>query len=378
MKLVWQIAAALGAVLQPFVPVAAQGEFSFRPSFGVAEVYDDNIFSEPGARERDLITRVSPGLECAFLSKPLSFSARYDFDAEVFSEHPELTSYQARRTAGVEARYRRGPRLELVARGGYADTRTPGELNTGTGLQVARVRGERIVVGAGAAYRLGPLDSLTVDYTFTDEGLSGGMRSQLQTQSLGIERRLDSRSSVTLQGLVRLFAFDGGPTETVPVVTAGWSHQLTPLLLVSIRGGPRFSETPGAEVSADLRLRLRRSEVSVNYVRTQATAIGLSGHFDTESASAALSLGRGSDFELRAGPSVLRTRGTGFEATVYRVSLELLAPIFSWLTLDASADLGVQRGGVAAVGEIWHDVVMVRFIARKPPRERPGARAEVF
>ncbi len=383
MKLFLQMTAALGAFLLSSIAVTAQDNFSVRPFLGLAQVYDNNIFFDPEAPARDLITRVSPGLECTFLTPRLSLSARYDFDAEVFSEHPELTNYQSRRNAGLQARYRLEPRLELVTSAGYADTRTPGELNLGTGgtgstgLLLGRARGEQMVAAAGAEYRLGPLNSLTVDYTFTGERLSGGPWSRLQTQTLGIERNLDARSSITFRGLARFYSFEDRPMETVPVVTAGWSRQLTQRLSVSLSGGPRFSDSPGAEVLAELRMRWQRSEVGVNYARTQSMVIGLSGHFDTESASGLMRWGWESGFEMRAGPSFLRTRGGGLEAMVYRLNLELLAPLGSWLTVSGSADFGVQRGG-AAFGEIRHDIVMVRLIARKSPRERSVSPAEVF
>jgi hypothetical protein len=363
--------AAILCFLLLAAPAAAQNDFLLRPSLGVAEIYDGNVFSQPGSRQRDFITRVSPGLACAFVSPRLSVDARYAFDAESFREHRELTKAQARRSASLEANFKPRARLDLRARGAYDDTLSPAELDPGIGLEIGRARAERFTFGGGADYRPGPLSQLTADYIFTRDEVAGGASSEFQSASLNLDRSLTSRSGVSLQGLVRLFAFDGGPTQTVPVVTLGLRHELTPRLYISLRGGPRLSDRE-PEVSAEVRLRVRRVEAGAYYVRTQATSIGRSGVFETRSAGAALSF-RSPSLVVSADPGVLWTRSEGVEAMVYRMGLELLWPLTTWLTFGASAQASLQRDGTGVGEEIWHDVVAVRLIATgRAPGDREG------
>jgi hypothetical protein len=371
-------------LLRLAAPAAAQYDFSLRPSLGLAEVYDGNVFSEPGSRERDVITRVSPGLAFALVAPRLSLQARYAFDAESFRENPELTNPQARRSASLETSFQPGARIDLTVRGAYDYTLSPAELDPGIGLEVGRAPAERMLFGGDAVYRLGPLSQLTADYTFTHDQVGGGASSEFHSAGLSLDRSLTSRSGVSLQGLVRLFAFDGGPVETVPVVTVGFRHELSRRVFVSLRGGPRLSDSE-PEVSAELRLRLRRVETGAYYVRMQATSIGRSGVFETESVGAALSFRSPSGLAVSADPGVLWTRGGGIEAMVYRMGLELLWPVTTWLTFGASAQASLQKDGTDGFGEeIWHDVVAIRLIASgrsplarefsRPTRTRTGDR----
>ena len=79
----------------------AQG-VSVSPSFGISQIYDDNLFYRPVA-EGDTITRVSARVDAAYHSELETVSARYALDADRFGHHPELTTAHARQDAGIQA-----------------------------------------------------------------------------------------------------------------------------------------------------------------------------------------------------------------------------------------------------------------------------------
>src|SRR6185503_17771953 len=84
------LAAAL--VLAPSVALAQSGWY-LTPSLSVGESFDDNIFRSHTAREYDFITSVTPGLQLAYQSTPLTLNLAYSSTYQKFVRHPELDNF---------------------------------------------------------------------------------------------------------------------------------------------------------------------------------------------------------------------------------------------------------------------------------------------
>src|SRR5207249_4783220 len=67
-----------------------------------AQVYDDNIFYSASSPQADRIARITPALALGYHGARLSASGRYGFDAESFSEHPEMSDSMMRQRAGLD------------------------------------------------------------------------------------------------------------------------------------------------------------------------------------------------------------------------------------------------------------------------------------
>jgi len=145
------IVALVGILVAASAAVYAQG-FSVAPSFGISEMYDDNLFYRPAAAG-DMITRVSSRVDAAFLSELHAFSARYALDADRFADHPDLTTMQARLDAGFEEQYHATRRLTFNGTAAFIETETPSELNLASALTPGRARACRGRARAGRSAR---------------------------------------------------------------------------------------------------------------------------------------------------------------------------------------------------------------------------------
>lgn len=369
----------LGGILVPIVARAQAGSY-VTPSFSVARVYDDNLFSTSSQREKDFISRLSPEIQAGYQSARLTLLGRYTFDTEVFADHPELTTAQARQQASTEFQYLPTRLLTLAFDSEYLDTQTPGEFNATTGLEVGRARAQRFSLSPSIAYRFDPLTAGTGGYVFTKDELAGGVLAETHTTDLGLDRRITPRDTGSFSYTFRQFAFGGGDTtrpfrsgDTIAssAFTLGWTREVTPLTSFTLRGGPRFSEgLVDPEVSASIRHRLKRGEVSFTYARSQTTVIGRTGTLDTESFAAAVTYQPLRFLQVSAAPSFFKSTNATFKAKVYRVNLGATYQITKWLSLVGSYEFSLQQGGLGRLRneEISHNLFLLRLVATNPFR----------
>src|SRR6266478_8678541 len=133
--------------------LTAESGVTVRPSFTVAEVFDDNLFAAASAPAADTISRFTPGLGLDYLGRALTLRSRYAFDAEYFARHPELTDQQMRRRGSINLRFPGGGPWGILVDGAYFETHVPGELNTETGVLSGRARARRLSFGPALEYR---------------------------------------------------------------------------------------------------------------------------------------------------------------------------------------------------------------------------------
>jgi hypothetical protein len=124
------------------------------PWVATGVVYDTNVFFTPRAQaQEDVFLRVTPGLQGSYQSTPVTVIANYRFDSEVYHKLNNLDAVQQRQFGTVELRGRPSNNLNLNGIVGYAQTRTPYELNFLTSSQTARIKTERVFVNPSAEYR---------------------------------------------------------------------------------------------------------------------------------------------------------------------------------------------------------------------------------
>ena len=337
----------LGAALLP-AAAAAQSVLDLDPSLAFMQVYDDNLFAQPGAAQGDLIARLSPRLGARYRSRALTARAHYALDAERYLEHPELSAGLARQEAALEVRGAATRRMELALTGSYTFTRTPGELNVVSGLAEGRADACRLQLAADMTVRLGARTSATLDPVFTRDELAGREATGEGAVGLAVERRLDAASSARFGYRWRRFTF-AEDADVAHVVTAGWSRRLGARSQLDVQAGPRLSSSGlAAEVSLGWRRRLRQGELALTYLRTQSTALGHAGPLDVDGVGAAFSREVARPLRLALGSGVSRTTGDGFDAIVYRTALDVTVRLTRRLTLSGRHQFSLQRGGPGA------------------------------
>jgi hypothetical protein len=341
----------------------AQDSF-LSPSFGFSQMYDDNLFYKPVA-EADTITRVSSRVDARYRSERQTFSARYALDADWFAHHPDLTTAHARQDAGFEEQYHATRRLSFNGAAAFNETETPAELNLATALTPARARAQRLTFQPSATYEFGHLTNATIGYAAAHDRMLG-VSLLTQTATASSEHHA-ARDGVRGEYSYQSYLFDAIERKTSQVLTAEWTHDLTPATSVSLRGGPRITGgTLSPDAGASLHHKMRIGEATLAYVHTQATLIGLVGIADTHSVTARLGGELRSGLQLRLEPGLLRTTQTNLASTVYRVSIGGLQPIGRRLAIEASYDLNLQHGNIYAaqsVETIRRNAIVLKLVA---------------
>jgi hypothetical protein len=365
-----RLAASLGALLLGLAlrPGAALAQgFRAEPSLGVAELYDDNLFSTL-TPVSDTITRVTPGLTLGWARPAFSLTGRYAFDAEYFRSHPELDDSQARRdaTLGLQAS---SERVGLSVVASYLETQTPGELNLLSAFELGRLDARRLSTSETLNFRLGALATLALGHSFVRDELAFFPDNDTQVGSVALERRLTPRATGGLGYALRRFGFLSDQTRTTHVVTASWSHDLTPRTRLELKGGPRFGAGETApELAASLRHRFARGDVGASYVLTEATVFGSLLPVESETISLSLNRQLLRSLRLSVAPARFRTRGEGFDARVHRIFSELGWRLARWLSLNGSHMVTFQRGSLENTledVEIVHNIFMLRLVASR-------------
>jgi hypothetical protein len=359
---------ALAFWLVPAIGVAQAG-FNFDRSMTVVQMHDDNLFSTPSSSERDEIWRLSPRLGLGRRSPRLTLHAHYGVDAEIFHRHPELSTPRAGQDAALDLVWAPSRLLAGTASTSYVETQTPSELNALTGLDIGRVRARRLAATAALSRRLGVLNKLTLEHSFTREEVVNLPNGGTQGMSLRLERRLGPVDRGRLGYGARRFTF-GAERTLSHVVTLGWSRDVTARAHFELEAGPRLSgRSPGAEVNAGLMHRFRRGEAGFAYVHTQTTVVGHAGPVTAEGVAATFSRQLGSSLRVAGGPAVFRLRRRDSEVTVERLGLEVAWRVARRLSVSASDQFSLQRGtlddgrGPGAGAEIRHHTLTLRAVA---------------
>jgi hypothetical protein len=363
------LANAIGFLVLVWVisPRAAAGEGQLRliPSLGLAEAHDDNLFSSPGPRESDAISRLSPDLRATYRATAATVLARFGVDAERYRRHRELDDARARTRAGIDLRYRPRRTWEVSFSGLDFTTNNAGELNTATGIAVGRVKAHRTTLVPTVLHRLTAAATASASYSFDETRGGGSGSARTEAFAVGLERRLGGRDTVEATYRIRRYAFDGQGAGDAHIPALRWSRHLAPRTRLRLEGGPRFyGGGLGAEVDARAEQRFHRGDASVQYVKTQATLFGQPVVVDVDAFTAALGYSPVRSLRFSAAPALYRSEGAGRRARVRRLEVAAAWRIARRLSLAASDEVSVQTGtlGAVAEGQIPRQVFTVRIL----------------
>lgn len=365
--------------IAPGVVLAQSGLF-VTPSLVVAEVYDDNLFFSSSVPQRDFIFRTSPAISAGYRSERTDARARYAFDAENYARHPDLDSSRAREHAALGVRQEATRLLALAADAAYIKTQVPGELSAATGLELGRVRAERITFSPSLVYQVDRLTTGTASYGFTRDSLAGGIGSDVHTVVLDFGRRASRRSIVNIGYRFDQYQFESGDSVSSHIVLVGGARGLTPRAAVSGMLGARFSEgSTNPEGSISLFYKLERGEFGLAYTHTETTVLGLSGTSTTASVGATFVYTFGPSIEIRMAPGLYSSKHDDRRARVYLANLEAGYRFARYFTLIGSYQFSAQRGALtASVGdEIDRNVAMLGIVAAAPDRADSASRPRV-
>lgn len=320
--------AAQGPSPTPEVAKTEAEEHVEGPSYGrimlmFAQSYDDNIFAVPESQhpQSDLVARFGPTFEVGRHTRRLEMNAKYGMAAERYFEQITLNTDVARQEGVFDVDYHASPRTEVRLDGGYVDTQSPRELNLTTLVNVGRARGERLSLHSGIAQAISPVTQFSADYTISNDTLAEQSSNLSHLGRLGLKWDTSKRTHVRLDAQARYVQFrnlgvDLG-SATTEAITAGISHQFTPLASVDIEAGPRIT---GGEVrpdvTASLHYRLQKGEISASYITTQDTTVGAVGFFDVQRVSALLTITPVRRLTLTARPAYARSTQSGQTAFV--------------------------------------------------------------
>jgi len=336
------------AIALTCAPVSAQEGGYVRVSGSSAEIYNGNLLSAPVSREAetDLFSRFGSAFETGYVTIPMRLVGRYELDAERYLDHPELNRNVARQEGTLNFDLAPIPRLAINTSGTFLQSYTPTEFNVESQLAVGRTRAERLLVLSSATYNLTQTTKASAGIQFMRDTLAGGFVSTTKTARAGFEGHTGLRNGYRIDGELREVAF---VTDEVPqrsyLVTGGWNYGLNQRTAVELTGGPRFTDgriTP--EITAMVRERFRRADVSAGYWRTNITAIGERGTIDVDRAAINATLRPFEHVSMAAIPSYTRSTRNDSFVPVYAFEGEMVIEATHRLSFVTSGRLARQQG----------------------------------
>lgn len=362
---------AVAHVAMTGVLVGAQTTLDVRPFLSATEVHDSNLFSTSSDPQSDVISRFSPGLESDYRSMLQTLTGRYTLDVERFARHAELSALSARQHGTIGWQYRPTPRLALTAGGELLTTRTPSELNAESGLTFARERAQRAIAHSSLRRQFSPRTSGTIEYSWTEDRLARGFKSQMHSATASTTRLLSPRHTLNAGYRFREFRFGSAGIERSAVsshsLSVGWTHPITRRVRMAIGAGPRVTgDALGPELSASVETTLKSLNLSLAYARTQTTVIGVNGAVDMNNVTATVAWTPSRSLHMRMTPGFFRNAVAGQQADVYMLAIAVTRPISNHLAIDVSFDGSVQRGNFVtslAGQRIDRQSVAIRLVA---------------
>ena len=349
------------------------------PWIATGVVYDDNVFFAPRDRKQgDVFLRVTPGLQGSYQSTPLTVIANYRFDSEVYDKFSNLSSFQQRQFGTVEVRGRPSNNLNLNGIAGYAQTRTPFELNFLTSAQTARVKTERVFVNPNAEYRPNSLTRMSGEFGYSRDIFDDNILIDSYIFRAGLERRVATHDWLGPAYIGRYFRFGGDfNTPTVgfiggnpdPVnshaIMLSWAHEFTADTRLDVRVGPRF--TNGAlddrpEAFVGLRRRIPNGEVTLAYTSALTTVIGTVGATTTDSVLIRFVYEPVRHLTFTLQPSAAWIENSAFTSTIYTAYVEAAYQFNKYVTAKGSAYFSYQEGDFISTSGAPETLVIPRNV----------------
>jgi hypothetical protein len=341
------LAALAALALAPAPPALAQTRFTFIPSVSVASVYDDNIFAETAGSAGKML-QIRPNFEGNYESPRLTFLSLYSFDM-LRSNHNTLNTFDARRHALVDTKFRSTPMTTLGVSARYDRSETPGELEFDTGILGPRRTAERWQVAPNFARRMGPRTVLTGGYDWTLENELDTPSGTLHQGRVALSREWTSRMSLVGSYLARYFV-DPFDHEMSHAILGGISREVAPNTNFSFYAGPRVTSYRSGvkpEVSTSLARVNNKVDMALDYWHGETIILGIAGPVAVDSGTARFNWPLTPKWELgtHLGVTDIDTIDAR-QARVYRTSLQGSWTSRGMYSVAASYGLDYQQGDI--------------------------------
>jgi hypothetical protein len=350
----------------------AQRAVDVRPSVIFTELHDSNIFSTPADSESDVITRLTPTIDVETRRSGFTVFGQYTFDAEHYVAHPDLTDVTARQHGSVGFGYTPTSRLSMTVDADLSTSRIPSELFVETGIILPRAHASRTGARSSLTRHLDPRTEGTIEYSFREDQVEGGLSARAHNAAVAAERRLSTRSSLTFDYRAEQSVYGPGPASPTSSVLShalglGWTRAMTSRTRLTFSAGPRLTSGQlSPEVAAAVDHRRDGAEFGLNLQRTQITMVGVTRPVQVENVTARLVWGRARGPRLRTTSALFRTSvetlhtyarslGVGFEYAIGRT-----------LSVDVAFDSNSQSGRLhpaVADASIRRHTTLIRLVA---------------
>jgi hypothetical protein len=343
----WLAATTIAAAAFSASTASAQTRKAFVPSVSIAHVYDDNLFADVEGSAGQML-QVRPSLEGSYESPRLTLLSLYSFDM-LKSNHSSLDTFDARRHAFLDTKFRSTPLTTLGISARYDRSETPGEIELDTGILGPRQTAERWQVAPNFARRMGPRTVLTGGYDWTREHEIDIPAGTLHQGRLAISREWTARTDVVASYLGRYFD-DAVESHSSHALLGGISREVAPGTQFSFYAGPRvtsYRDGIKPEVSTGFLRTTPRINLALDYWHGETIILGIQGPVAVDSGTARVSWPIRTRFEIgtHAGVTDIDTLDNR-KARVYRGTL-----IGSWTTrgmytVAASYGMDYQEGDI--------------------------------
>lgn len=332
----------------PTAHLDAQTRMTLVPSVSIAHVYDDNLFAAVEGSAGQML-QVRPSFEGNYESPRLTFLSLYSFDM-LRSNHSDLNTFDARRHAFVDTKFRSTPATTIGMAARYDRTETPGELEIDTGILGERRTAERWQVAPTFARRMGPRAVLSGGYDFTSENEIDIPGGRLQQARIALSREVTARTDIVVSALGRHFSDDLG-SHTSQSLMGGLTREVAPGTRFSVYAGPRVTSYRGGikpEVSTSFARVTNKIDLALDYWHGETIILGIQGPVAVDSGTARVMRKFTPTIEVgtHAGITDIDTLD-GREARVYRGTLiTSWTPRRSMYTVAASYGMDYQQGDI--------------------------------
>lgn len=352
------------------------------PSLGIAVLTDDNVLMSANDRRKDVITRISPGVQIGVESERLLMNVNYNQDMETYRDNPDLDSNNMRRFLQGDIQFRLSEIILLSVEASVSESQFPAELNISTGAGEGRVEGERTDINPALSYRFSPTSSARIDYRHTQERIAVGIENITDAVNVDYEHALTANTQMTYGYTFSHFEFDNAVNSTVNITEdlhaprVGLFHNINATTTISGQVGPSFTaDEVGANFAIQLQKSYSQGQFAIGYNRSAGTLIGEPGLVEIDAFNASAIRRIGNNFEISGTLSFGQVNEYDSELSddrVSRASLSARYTVNDYASITASYSFSEQRiFSPTGSNNIPRHVAMLALTLTYPRRSTP-------
>jgi hypothetical protein len=352
------------------------------PTLGIAVLTDDNVLMSFDGQPKDVITRVSPGVELGVESERLLINASYNQDMESYQDNPDLDSNNMRRFLKSDIQYRLNELILFSIETSISESQFPAELNISTGAGEGRVESERTEINPALSYRFSPTSSAQIDYRHTQERIAVGIENITDAVNVDYEHALTANTQMTYGYTFSHFEFDNAVNSTVDITEdlhtprVGVFHNINSSTTFSIQVGPSFTTNEvGANIATQLQRSYSQGQFAIGYNRSAGTLIGEPGLVEIDAFNGSATHRFGNNFELSGTLSFGKVHQYDSEFSddsISRASLSARYRVNDYASITASYSVSEQRiFSPTGSNNIPRNVAMLALTLTYPRRSAP-------